>query len=156
MDPIDCELDGLTFSVSSTYTFLGNGIIQIERSITNMSDPDAQIEIEEYHRGCWGDTQYPADMHSIQLSISDTKGIVHEQLKYNYQCRKSVLEHASSVSATIPQVNSTVTLAPAPNEGIDTARFEEGYMSSPYYTLALKKKISNGGSLRSWLTIARR
>ena len=114
------------------------------------------MTLREFHRGCWGDTQYPEDMHGIELSGYDSKGCLVDEIAYNYQCRRTTINRPSRVRADIPQLECSVTLSSGPSHPADTGAFEEGYMFSPFYTLSLEKEVTQGGALKSWLTIEKR
>ena len=45
----------------------GSSNIKIERNILEMSNPDAEVTINEYMVACYGTTEYPEDMTGITL-----------------------------------------------------------------------------------------
>ena len=44
--------------------------IPIERNVLEMSDPNAEITINEYMVGCYGTTEYSEDMTSVVLNVN--------------------------------------------------------------------------------------
>ena len=69
LDPVDIEFDGLTVTLQTKEYFEeGSSNIRIERTILNMSDPTAKVEINEYMVACYGTTEYPEDMTGITLN----------------------------------------------------------------------------------------
>ena len=67
LDPVDIEFSDLTFKVTTRFIFSeGSSEIKISRIITDMSNPDAKVHINEY-TACYGTTEYPEDMNGIVL-----------------------------------------------------------------------------------------
>ena len=53
-----------------------------------MSDPDAEVTIDEYMVACYGTTEYPEDMTSVVLKC---EGADEKTIHYAYKCRSEVL-----------------------------------------------------------------
>lgn len=71
LDPVDIEFADLTVTIQSVITFTeGSSAIKIDRKVLSMSDPDADVTINEYMVGCYGTTEYTEDMSSLTLSIA--------------------------------------------------------------------------------------
>ena len=50
------------------YFVEGSQEIKIERNILEMSNPDAEVTINEYMVACYGTTEYSENMNGITLS----------------------------------------------------------------------------------------
>lgn len=48
-----------------------------------MSDPDAEVTIDEYMVACYGTTEYPEDMTSVVLKC---EGADEKTIHYAYKC----------------------------------------------------------------------
>jgi hypothetical protein len=151
VEPVTLTLADIKVKIQSTFAFTGEGQIEIERKILEVSEPHAEVELEEFHKGCWGTTQYPEDMRNIVLSVASEK--TEKSLDYKYRTRIEELETATVASAAIPQLK--VKLELVSRNGADRGGFEEGFLFNPYYTLFLRKKVSKGGSIKSCLKISR-
>ncbi len=125
----------------------GASNIKMERTFLEMSDPAAEVELNEYMVACYGTTEYPEDMTGITLACegSETKSI-----SYEYKCREESLEGAKAVSAVIPAIQTKVSLTPSADaEGY----IKEGYAFSPMFTLGYKKKVSDKEVFATWLNL---
>lgn len=149
LDPVDIEFYDLTVKLQTVITFeKGSSAIKFERKILSMSDPSAEVAINEYMVGCYGTTEYPEDMTSITLSVEGGK--TPDSLKYEYKCRELSSEGGGKAVATIPAIDTRVSL-----ETKDDAKvyIREGYAFSPMYTLGMTKKISEGEDITTWLNL---
>jgi hypothetical protein len=151
LDPIKIEIADLKFKLLSKYTFNNDNRIMIERKIEDLSEPDAEVELIEFHRGCWGTTQYPEDMRGIKLGIKAGRDKNEELISYNYQSRRLEKKNPGELSAGIAQVQSKITLEAI--NIVDKGFVEEGYLFRPFYTLKLKKTLKEGDRLNSCLKI---
>jgi len=150
---------GLAASIETTYHFVGQGKILIERRLADVSDPAAILRVQEYFKGCYGTTEYPEDMHGLQLAVEGAcpevdraEGDVVRTLDYEYRSRTIQAAHARAVSVRIPQVNAEVRLEAA-GEPAALGQAIEGYLFNPYYTLTLETALTGGEEARTWLTI---
>ena len=149
LDPVDIEFYDLTVKLQTVITFeKGSSAIKFERKILSMSDPSAEVTINEYMVGCYGTTEYPEDMTGITLSVEGGK--TPDSLKYEYKCRELSSEGGGKAVATIPAIDTRVSL-----ETKDDAKvyIREGYAFSPMYTLGMTKKISEGEDITTWLNL---
>ena len=149
LDPVDIEFYDLTVKLQTVITFeKGSSAIKFERKILSMSDPSAEVTINEYMVGCYGTTEYPEDMIGITLTVEGGK--TPDSLKYEYKCRELSSEGGSKAVATIPAIDTRVSL-----ETKDDAKvyIREGYAFSPMYTLGMTKKISEGEDITTWLNL---
>ena len=99
LDPVTIEFADLSLTLQTKEYFEeGSGSIQIERTILEMSDPDAEVELNEYMVACYGTTEYPEDMTGITLTC---EGGETKRIEYEYRCREESLVGAAAVSAEI-------------------------------------------------------
>ena len=150
MEPIDIMIEDLELTIESRYVFSNNGSIQIERNIIKISDPEAEVMMEEYHRGCYGTTQYPEDMRGIELAIKEDEHTTTHGITYEYKSRK-VESKGIETYAIIPNIQTKVRLLALNNDS--TVCFEEGYLFRPFYTLLVKKQIKQGEGLHTCMRI---
>lgn len=141
LDPVDIEFDGLALKVATTITFPeGSGEIRYARRLFDMSNPDAVVHVNEYITACWGTTEYPEDMTGIELTCAGEEGV--KRIGYAYRCREESVERASCAEASVPQVNTRMSMIPLSDDMGGYVR--EGYAFSPMYTLGLTKELKNG------------
>ena len=71
LDPVTIEFNGLTVKLQTKEYFEeGSSKIKIERNILEMSDPDAEVTIDEYMVACYGTTEYPSA--SVEEAVRET------------------------------------------------------------------------------------
>ncbi|MDC7290680.1 hypothetical protein NXH76_23090 [Blautia schinkii] len=149
LDPVEIEFYGLTVKIQTVFKFPeGSSRIEIERHILEMSEPDAEIEIQEYFTGCYGTTEYPEDMCGIRLSCVSADHT--ETIEYAYKCREASLEHGEKAEVVIPQIETRASVGA---EEDSTVYVKEGYAFSPMYTLGVKRTMKNKEVLHSWLKV---
>lgn len=148
LDPVTIEFADLTVTLQTKEYFEeGSGAIKIERTILDMSNPDAEVELNEYMVACYGTTEYPEDMTGITLKC---EGSEEKSISYEYRCREESLDGAERVSAVIPAIETKVSMtASSAAEGY----IREGYAFSPMFTLGYKKKIMNKEMFATWLNL---
>jgi hypothetical protein len=125
----------------------GSSNIKIERNILEISDPNAQITLDEYITACYGTTEYPEDMTGITLACEGEGG---ETIEYAYKCRDAKLEGAKAVSAVVPAIQTKVSMT-ASDKAL--GYIEEGYAFSPMFKLGYKKTISDKEVFATWLNL---
>lgn len=152
LDPVDIEFKELSVRLQTKLYFEeGSSAVKIERLILEMSDPEAQLELNEYMTACYGTTEYPEDMTGIVLRC-EGKGSEDKQINYEYKCREKALFGARCVSAVIPQICTRVSLIPAEQaEGY----VREGYAFSPMFTLGYRKRMKEKEVFATWLKLER-
>ncbi len=151
LDPVDIEFAELTIKLQSRIIFTeGSSAIKIERSILEMSNPDAEVEINEYMVACYGTTEYTEDMTGITLGC---KGSEAKTLDYEYKCRDEALADADEVYALVPAIMTKVTMTAEGRE--KTGYIKEGYAFSPMFTLGYTTKLSNKEVFATWLNLER-
>lgn len=144
LDPVEMILGGVSVMIQSIFRMQENtGIIETERKILSVSDPEAEVTIDEYLTGCYGVTEYPEDMTSITLTCGK------ESLAYAYKCRS--LEGEGTASCVIPPIHTKLTMGEKDTDGQCYVR--EGYAFSPMYTLGLTKTVKEGECFTTWLSL---
>ncbi len=150
LDPVDIEFSGLTLKLQTVIAFAeGSGTIRTERRVLEMSDPSAEVTVNEYMVGCYGTTEYPEDMTSLVLSAE--KEGERTELPYEYRCREVAMKGAGRVSCLIPPVGTRVSMT---CEGRDKeGYFREGYAFSPMFTLGYTGKLREKEVFATWLSL---
>ncbi|MCD8047118.1 MAG: hypothetical protein LUD80_00745, partial [Clostridiales bacterium] len=152
LDPVEVVFSDLTVRLQTVITFReGDSSIRIDRNILEMSDPEAEVDINEYMVGCYGTTEYAEDMTSLTLSAVKGEGAV--SLPYEYKCREVSIPGADRVSCTLPPIQTRVSLL---CEGPEKAGyFKEGYAFSPMFTLGYTGKLCEKEVFTTWLKLER-
>ena len=150
LDPVDIEFADLTVKLQTVITFPeGSGSEEMERKVLSMSDPSADVTINEYMVGCYGTTEYTEDMSSLVLSAE--KDGACTQLPYEYKCREFALTGADRVSCLVPPIDTKVSMT---CEGRDKeGYFKEGYAFSPMFTLGYTGKLCEKEVFATWLNL---
>ncbi len=152
LDPVDIVFSDMSLKLQTVITFKeGDSSIKIDRNILEMSDPEADVTINEYMVACYGVTEYPEDMTSITLSA--TSGIKEDSLRYAYKCRENYCPGADHVDAVIPPIKTRVTMECSGRE--KTGYFKEGYAFSPMFTLGYTGVLKDKEVFSTWLRLAR-
>ena len=150
LDPVDIEFYDLTVKLQTVITFTeGSSAIKIERNIIEMSDPSAEVEIDEYIVACYGTTEYSEDMSHITLGITD--GTKEDKLSYEYKCRNMHMKGAKEAYGIIPEIETKVSLS-VPCDCFE-GYVEEGYAFSPMFKLGYKKNVKAKESVSTWLKV---
>ena len=150
LDPVEIVFRDLKIKLQTREYFEeGASNIRIERSILEMSNPDAEVTIDEYMTACYGTTEYPEDMTGIVLTA---KGKETQTIQYEYRCRDASVEEAKEVSAVVPAIETYVSLT---CDSRMSGYIEEGYAFSPMFKLGLKKKITDKEVFSTWLNLAK-
>lgn len=150
LDPVEIEFAGLKLTLQTKEYFEeGSGMIRIERTILDISDQEAEIELNEYMVACYGTTEYPEDMTGIVLRC---EGEEEKTISYEYRCREESLQGASAVSAVIPAIETKVSMG---TEECAEGYIREGYAFSPMFTLGYKKKMTGKEMFATWLRLER-
>ena len=152
LDPVEVVFSDVTVKLQTVLTFReGSSEIKVERNILEMSDPEAEVTINEYMVACYGTTEYPEDMTGLHLSVR--KGTVEYGLDYAYKCREQFLEGAEETVCVIPPIKTRVSLE---CEGRDKAGYyKEGYAFSPMFTLGYTGTVKEKEVFTTWLKLAR-
>lgn len=130
--------NGLKAKIGTVYEFDSEGKIIIRRSLIDVSDNSAELEIQEYFKGCYGFTEYAEDMHGIILSVDNDNS---RFIAFEYTSRSIKADNGQKASAAIPQVNTLVSLESVSSEA-QSSEVAEGHLFNPYYTLKLNYILS--------------
>ncbi len=151
LEPVDIEFSDLTVKLQTKVVFdEGSSEIKIERKILEMSDPSAEVSINEYMVACYGTTEYPEDMKCVKLNLT---GKENKTIDYAYKCREEYLDDADEAYATIGAIKTRVGLR---CEGFGkTGYIKEGYAFSPMFTLGYTGTLKNEEVFTTWLSLAR-
>ena len=157
---MEIEFADLTVKLQTRIIFEeGSSAVQYERTVLEMSDPNADVTLNEYMVGCYGTTEYPEDMTGIVLSVSN--GTDKRTIEYEYKCREEELEGGTEATAVIPAIETAVSLETcntagnkeAGNDGF--AYIREGYAFSPMFTLGHCRKIHDKEVVSTWLRLGK-
>ena len=152
LDPVDIVFSDLTVKLQTVITFReGSSAIQIDRHVLEMSDPRADVTINEYIVACYGINEYPEDMTPITLSAAKASEV--SELKYAYKCREFSLAEADEVAASIPPIHTRVSLEA--NGRDKNGYYKEGYAFSPMFTLGYTGTLKEKEVFTTWLKLAR-
>jgi hypothetical protein len=150
LDPVTIEFEKFKIQVQSIFRMNeGTGEIEIIRRIINSTDPNAEINIDEYMTACYGTTEYPEDLTGVKLSLTGSHQT--KTIEYAYQCREAEVKNIHLVEAVIPQVDTHVSMRSDPD--FTAGYFREGFAFSPMYTIGMKKIVKGEGELRTWLKV---
>ena len=152
LDPVDIEFYDLTVKLQTKIYFEeGSSNVKIERNILEMSDPNAEVEINEYMVACYGTTEYSEDMSNITLTcVGDTES---KEIKYAYKCREEQLAGAKEVVSVIPEIETRVSLSCEKKDAV--GYIKEGYAFSPMFTLGYTTKLKDKEVFATWLNLAK-
>lgn len=150
LKPVEIEFADLTLTLQTRVIFTeGSGEIQLERTILHMSNPEAEVELNEYMVACYGTTEYPEDMQHVKLSVEGASG--KKDIGYAYKCREEALDGASCVSAVIPEIETRVSMTTSRNDARGYIR--EGYAFSPMFTLGYQTGMKEKEVVSTWLRL---
>ena len=152
LDPVDIEFHDLTVKLQTKMYFEeGSSNIKIERSILEMSDPNAEVEINEYMVACYGTTEYSEDMSNVKLSVTD--GVNTEKIDYAYKCREAQMKGATEAAAVVPEIGTRVSIRCEKKEAV--GYIKEGYAFSPMFTLGCTTQLKDKEVFATWLNLAK-
>lgn len=136
----------LTVKLQTVITFAeGESNIRIDRNILSMSDPDADVTINEYMVGCYGTTEYTEDMSSLTL------GVDGQAIPYEYKCRELAADNAGEVWCKLPPIDTLVSMTCDGRE--KKGYIKEGYAFSPMFTLSYTGKLQQKEVFTTWLNL---
>ena len=152
LDPVEIAFADLTVKLQTVISFEeGSGRIRYDRRILEMSDPSAEVTINEYMVGCYGTTEYTEDMTSLTLRVEGPDGT--ESLSYEYKCRELSAKDAARVSCTLPPIKTEVSVE---CEGPGKRGYvREGYAFSPMFTLGYTGELHEKEVITTWLRLER-
>ena len=152
LDPVEIVFRDLRLTLQTVIRFPeGTGGIRTERRVLAMSDPEAEVTLNEYMVGCYGTTEYAEDMTSLTLRVE--AGEQSAEIPYAYRCREASAAGAERVSCTLPPIKTLVTLEA---EGRDRRGYvREGYAFSPMFTLGYTGTLKDKEVFATWLKLQR-
>lgn len=124
--------DGSAVEVITRYSFEPGGMITVTRSL---SGDTGGVSATEYFKGAPGRTEYAEDLHGIELQT--VAGGKTEQMSYLYRRRRLDVAAPQCVRAVVPQVNTTVQMAPAAGSKAVSGLAREGNLFEPYFVLEI-------------------
>ena len=146
LDPVEIVFSNLTVKLQTVITFAeGESNIRIDRNILAMSDPDADVTINEYMVGCYGTTEYTEDMSSLTL------GVDGQTIPYEYKCRELAATSAGEVWCKLPPIDTLVSMTCDGRE--KKGYVKEGYAFSPMFTLGYTGKLQQKEVFTTWLNL---
>lgn len=150
LDPVEIEFSDLTVKLQTVITFTeGSSAIRIDRKVLEMSDPAADVAINEYMVACYGTTEYTEDMTSLVLSAQ--KDGERQEIAYEYKCRECAIDAADQVSCLVPPIETVVSMT---CEGREKEGYiKEGYAFSPMFTLGYNGKLGDKEVFTTWLKL---
>ena len=150
LNPVEIEFQELSITLQTKIYFeQGSSRIKTERIIISMSDPEAEVELNEYMVACYGTTEYSEDMTGILLSCqSETES---KDIIYGYKCREEQIMGAREVAAVIPQIETRVSMTTEKKEV--SGYIKEGYAFSPMFTLGFTTKLKDKEVFATWLNL---
>ena len=152
LEPVEIVFGKVQVKLQTVITFTeGSSRIRIDRNILSVSDPEADVRINEYMVGCYGTTEYTEDMTSLALGVD--AGTESSELSYAYRCREEGAEGAEAVWCKLPPIRTRVSLT---CEGREKYGYiKEGYAFSPMFTLGYTGKLQEKERFTTWLSLER-
>lgn len=147
LDPIEVPLGSKTVQVQQQYIFK-NESITVESKVLSVSD-GSTVELTQYMSGCVGHTEFPEDIRGVTLAMENAGE--SRAVTVQYLSKEETLDKPRRLSAKVPQLNIEVSFVPV--DGADQGLIGEEFLFSPYFNLALTKKLNAGGKLTSCLTL---
>ena len=151
LDPVDIEFADLTVKLQTVMTFIeAAGTIKIERRVLEMSDPTAEVTINEYMVGCYGTTEYTEDMSSPDAGGRKGRG-KKKRLLTSISAARFPWRRPRSVSCTLPPIDTVVSMNCEGRE--KEGYFKEGYAFSPMFTIGYNGKLADKEVFTTWLNL---
>jgi len=148
LEPIEVEFADLTIEIATDIIFKENtGEIIYKRKISKSTKPEALVEFNDYITATYGTTEYPEDMKSVVLQLKD--GNEEAKINYFYKNRDAESKGGQAL-AIIPPVDTIVRVR---SEGDYISYIKEGYAFSPMFTLGIKKNLTLGEEITTWLKL---
>ena len=149
VEPIEVDFRAAKVVLESRFMFRNDGTITVERRIARIAGKVKKVQVQEYLNGCWGTIEYPADQRGIKLAIANKKETV--RIGYRYRSRSAEMENPVTLTATVPQVKTEVSLIPL--NGANSGFIKEGFVFKPFFTLGTNKELREGGIVRTCLKL---
>lgn len=150
LEPVTIEFSDVSVEIQTCITFEeGTGDIRYDRRVLRISDPEAQVSINEYMVGCYGTTEYTEDMTTLSLGVK--KDGTHEKIAYEYKCRELSVDNASEVYCELPPVETRVSMEASGRKKY--GYIKEGYAFSPMFTLGYTGILKEKEVFTTWLKL---
>ncbi|MDF2512837.1 MAG: hypothetical protein K0S04_2703 [Herbinix sp.] len=150
LQPVDIKFSDLIVKLQTKIYFEeGGSNIKFERAILEMSDPTAEVDINEYMVACYGTTEYAEDMTNITLACTDEAQT--REIKYAYKCREDQMAGAKEVYGIIPEIETKVSMTT--NKRSSVGYIREGYAFSPMFTLGYTTRMRDKEVFTTWLKL---
>ncbi|XHR29730.1 MAG: hypothetical protein ACFUZC_04065 [Chthoniobacteraceae bacterium] len=142
--------DGLSGEIVTRFRFLPNGGTRIERTVSQLSNPEAELTFTEYLKAAPGVTEYPEDLHGIRLSID---GEAAREVAFDYSGETLESPGATTLCASIPHTCTRLEWSAAEGEQPRLGSLKVGPLFSPYFTLALEFSIKGNSQFSTCLNL---
>lgn len=150
LEPVEIEFSDVSVKLQSVITFVeGSSVVRMDRKILQISDPNADIMINEYMVGCYGTTEYAEDMTSLVLSVTDAEKT--QSFPYEYKCRELSAPEAEEVACLLPPVCTRVSMKAQGRQKMGYVK--EGYAFSPMFTLGYTGTLKEKEVFTTWLRL---
>ena len=150
LQPVEIKFSDVTVKLQTKIYFEeGSSNIKFERAILEMSDPTAEVGINEYMVACYGTTEYAEDMTNITLACRDETET--REIKYAYKCREDEMAGATEISGIIPEIETKVSMTTDRKDSVGYIR--EGYAFSPMFTLGYTTRMRDKEVFTTWLKL---
>ena len=150
LKPMEVEFAALKLTLAVKVIFTeGSGEIEYVREIIDISDENAEIELNEYMVATYGTTEYAEDMTGLSLSLEG--GDAPGTIQYEYKCREACSKGALSASCVIPPVETKVSMGCSKDSA--TGYYKEGYAFSPMFTIGYTTTLKKKEVVSTWLRL---
>ena len=151
LDPQEIKFADLDVTLQTRVIFEeGGSRVKHEREIISISDPGAEVTLNEYMVACYGTTEYPEDMTSVTLHLD---GGESRSIAYAYKCREDAMPGATA-SALIPPIETKTSLyADCQTGKAYESYIKEGYAFSPMFTLGITTTLKEREVFGTWLSV---
>lgn len=150
LEPVTIEFSDVSVDLQTCIIFEeGTGDIRYDRRVLRISNPEAQVSINEYMVGCYGTTEYTEDMTTLSLGVKNDEA--HEKIAYEYKCRELSMGNASEVYCELPPVKTRVSMEASGRN--KHGYIKEGYAFSPMFTLGYRGILKEKEVFTTWLKL---
>lgn len=149
LSPIKLEMDGVKIEIQTETSFYKNGLVKVTRRLSELSEAEGEIELEEYFNGCFGTTEYPTDLREVKLSCVSEQGMRTIQVRYSETKVEEI--GAVQVMAEIPSANTLVTIHTNMRDAVGI--LFDGMTTGPMYTVGMRGRLKRGEECSTWLKV---
>lgn len=150
--PVTYAVGDLLVTVVSAWHITADKTLRVDREITELSDPLAEVGLYEVFKGTLGTTEYPEPVPDATLQLGEPGSSGSRSLPFRLSGSPALEGEAGEVRVALPAAGIEIRLhgGPDPRHG----SVEDGTLFSPNYTLKLGRKVGIRQGLTSWLTFA--